>query len=108
MLSVIIQYYNCYNRCYLHDVYKSQNNTKLFYFRYMIQQWLNLRTALLLLAVLIVSGTIFYSDYLSKKIGKEETQKVAAWVEAQRTIMSATDQTNLNLATKIATENDDI
>ncbi len=74
----------------------------------MIQQWLNLRTALTLVAVLIVSGTIFYSNYLSKKIAKEEKQKVEAWVEAQRTIMNATDQTSLNLATKIATENDDI
>src|ERR1044071_5645837 len=74
----------------------------------MIQQWLNWRTLLTLVAILIVSGTIFYSDYLAKKIAKEEKQKVEAWVEAQRTIMNATEQTNLNLATKIATENDDI
>lgn len=74
----------------------------------MIRQWLNWRTVLALIAILIVSGTIFYSNYLAKKIGKEETQKVEAWVEAQRTIMNATDAANLNLATKIATENDDI
>jgi signal transduction histidine kinase len=74
----------------------------------MIQQWLNWRTLLALVAIFIVSGTIFYSNYLAKKIGKEETQKVASWVEAQRTIMNATDAANLNLATKIATENDDI
>ncbi len=74
----------------------------------MIQQWLNLRTALTLVAILIITGTIFYSNYLSKKIGREETQKVAIWVEAQRTIMNATDHANLNLATKIATENVDI
>jgi hypothetical protein len=59
-------------------------------------------------SILIVTGTIFYSNYLAKKIGKEEKQKVEAWVEAQRTIMNATDAANLNLATKIATENDDI
>ncbi len=63
---------------------------------------------LTLIAILIVSGTIFYSDYLSKKIGKEETQKIEAWVEAQKTIMNATDQTDITLATRIATENDDI
>jgi signal transduction histidine kinase len=74
----------------------------------MIQQWINWRTALGLVAIIIVSGTIFYSNYLAKKIANEERQKVETWVEAQRTIMSATAQTNLNLAIRISTENDDI
>ncbi|HEX8462730.1 MAG TPA: HAMP domain-containing sensor histidine kinase [Segetibacter sp.] len=74
----------------------------------MIQQWLNWRTALTLFAICIVTGTIFYSDYLSKKIAKEEKQKVETWVEAQRTILNATETTNLNLASRISTENDDI
>jgi signal transduction histidine kinase len=74
----------------------------------MIQQWLNWRGVLTLIAIIIVSGTIAYSNYLSKKIGAEEKQKVEAWVEAQRTIMNATDQASLNLASKISTENDDI
>jgi hypothetical protein len=74
----------------------------------MIQHWLNWRTVLTLIAILIVSGTVFYSDYLSKKIAKEEKQKVEAWVEAQRTIVNSTDNANLNLASRIITENDDI
>src|SRR5947207_1128442 len=74
----------------------------------MIQQWLNWRTFFMLCAVCIVGGTIFYSNYLGKKIATEEKQKVEIWVEAQRTILSATEQTNLNLATHITTENDDI
>src|SRR5215211_1845115 len=74
----------------------------------MIQQWFNWRTVLTLFAVCIVTGTIFYSNYLSKKIGAEERQKVETWVEAQRTILNATDETSLNLATRISTENDDI
>jgi signal transduction histidine kinase len=74
----------------------------------MIQQWLNWRTLLTLFAVCIVTGTIFYSNYLSKKIGFEEKQKVETWVEAQRTILNTTEQTNLNLATRISTENRDI
>lgn len=74
----------------------------------MIQQWLNWRTLLTLFAVCIVTGTIFYSNYLSKKIAAEEKQKVETWVEAQRTILNATEQTNLNLAIRISTENDDI
>src|SRR3954465_6445199 len=74
----------------------------------MIQQWLNWRTVLTLFAICIVNGTIFYSNYLSKKIAEDEKQKVETWVEAQRTILNATDETSLNLATRISTENDDI
>ena len=74
----------------------------------MIQQWFNWRTLLTLFAVCIVTGTIFYSNYLSKKIAADEKQKVETWVEAQKTILNANDQTSLDLATLISTENDDI
>ena len=74
----------------------------------MLQQWLNWRTTLAIFAICIVSGTIFYSNYLAKKIGEEERKKVEAWVEAQKTIINSSDQTNLNLAILIATENADI
>ncbi|WP_207492612.1 sensor histidine kinase [Aridibaculum aurantiacum] len=74
----------------------------------MIQHWVNWRTALALVAIVIVTGTIFYSNYLAKKIAEEERQKVETWVEAQRSIMSAGENANLNLATRIVIENDDI
>ena len=74
----------------------------------MIQQWINWRSFLALIAILIVSGTIFYSNYLSKKIAREEKQKVELWVAAQRTILNSTAETDLTLASRISTENDDI
>lgn len=74
----------------------------------MIRLWLNWRTLLAFVAIMIIIATVFYSNYLSKKISQEEKQKVEAWVEAQKTILQATDQTSLNLASKISTENDDI
>lgn len=74
----------------------------------MIQQWLNWRTAFTFIAVCIVAGTIFYSNYLSRKLAKEEQQKVELWVEAQRTILNSSDQASFNLATHITTENDDV
>ena len=74
----------------------------------MIRQWFNWRSIFTLVALFIVSGTIYYSNYLAKKIASEERQKVETWVEAQRTILNATENTNLNLATRISTENDDI
>lgn len=74
----------------------------------MIRPWLNWRTLLAVVAILIVSGSIFYARYLSKKIGQEEKEKVETWVEAQRTILSAPDQADLILASRISTENRDI
>jgi signal transduction histidine kinase len=60
------------------------------------------------IAVLIVSGTIVYSQYLAGKIATEERKNVAAWVEAQRTILFSSDTVSINLASKIITENDQI
>ncbi len=74
----------------------------------MVATWFNWRTLLVVVAVLIVSGTIVYSQYLSGKIAKEERKNVEAWVEAQRTILYSSDTASINLATKIITENDQI
>ncbi len=74
----------------------------------MLQQWLNWRTALAFVAIVIVTGTIFYSQYLSRKIAAEERQKVEQWVEAQRTILRSSDSASLTLASEISRTNDDI
>jgi signal transduction histidine kinase len=74
----------------------------------MFQQFINWKTLFAVVGISIAASTILYSNYLSNKIKHEEKQKVEAWVEAQKTILLATEKTNLNLATKIATENDDI
>jgi signal transduction histidine kinase len=73
-----------------------------------IQRWLNGRTLLFVIAVAIVSGTIFYSSYLAKKIAADEKQRVETWVEAQRTIADTNSAGNLTLAVKISSENKDI
>ena len=74
----------------------------------MIQQWLNGRTLLFVIAILIISGSVFYSSYLAKKIAADEKQKVETWVEAQRTIINSNDQASLTLAAKLSKENVDI
>lgn len=71
----------------------------------MMSTWLNWRTVLVCIAVIIVSGTIFYSHYVAGKIATDERKNVEAWVEAQRTILNASPGSNINLATKISTEN---
>ncbi len=54
----------------------------------MIRSLLNWRSFLALIAILIVSVTIFYSQYLAKKIAVDEYQKVATWVEASKAVIN--------------------
>jgi signal transduction histidine kinase len=63
----------------------------------MFRQLLNWRTALAVIAILIVSGTIIYSQYLAKKIAKDEKQKVEQWIKAQKYIISTADDINADV-----------
>lgn len=54
----------------------------------MIRSLLNWRSFLALIAIVIVSATIFYSQYLARKIAMDERQKVATWVAASKAILS--------------------
>lgn len=74
----------------------------------MIYQWFNGRSLLFLVAVVIVTATVFYSNYLSKKIAADEKEKVEIWVEAQKTMADAPYQSSFNLAARISSENKDI
>ena len=71
-------------------------------------QWLNWRNALAAVAILIVSGSIIYSRYLSKKIAADETKKVQTWVNAQHTVIETSDPAILTLASTISQENTEI
>ena len=75
----------------------------------MFTQFLNWRSALALVAIGIVTGTIFYSDYLSKKIAGDERKKVNVWVQSLKTRAdTATQQSALDLTNIITSENTDI
>ncbi|HEY0750628.1 MAG TPA: HAMP domain-containing sensor histidine kinase [Chitinophagaceae bacterium] len=73
----------------------------------MFRQLLTWRVLMALIAILIVSGTIWYSSYLAHKIEKEERQKVEQWVEASNILLNSSN-TDTRLPFKIITENDDI
>ena len=73
----------------------------------MFRQILTWRTLLALIAILIVSGTIWYSSYLAQKIEKEEKQKVEQWVEASTSLFNP-NTTDTRLHLKIIQDNDDI
>ncbi|HEY0299446.1 MAG TPA: HAMP domain-containing sensor histidine kinase [Arachidicoccus sp.] len=74
----------------------------------MYKSWLNWRFFFVLVAVAIVVASLFYSQYLSAKLGKIEEKEVGIWVEAQKTIADTSSQTNLNLPLRISIENSDI
>lgn len=70
----------------------------------MFPQLANWRSVLALVAIAIVTGTVFYSNYLSKKIAAEEKLKIEQWVEAAKDI-SNPQSTSTNLSSKIMIEN---
>ena len=70
----------------------------------MFTQFFNWRTGLAVIAIAIVSGTVFYSNYLAKKIAAEERQKIEQWVEAVKDI-SNPNVSPTNLSGKILIEN---
>jgi signal transduction histidine kinase len=74
----------------------------------MFSNFFNWRSALALIAIVIVTGTIFYSNYLAKKIAADERKKVSVWAESLKTRASTLDESALSLTTKIANENKDI
>src|SRR6478672_11827677 len=74
----------------------------------MIRQLFNWRTGIALIAVAIVSGTVFYSNLLAKKIADEERKKVNVWVQALKTRAATTEPTALDLTNIITSENTDI
>jgi hypothetical protein len=60
----------------------------------MIQPLFNWKTGLAIIAIAIVSGTIFYSQYLAKKIAREERMKVEEWAEAGKLLVN--DRTGMS------------
>ena len=74
----------------------------------MIRQLFNWRTAIALIAVAIVIATVFYSDFLAKKIATQERSKVNVWVQALKTRAETQETSALDLTNIITSENTDI
>lgn len=70
----------------------------------MLSQYFNWRTLLAVVAILIVTGTIFYSNYLAGKIAVEERLKVEQWVEAGRFLIYAPVDADTKLPSLIRNE----
>jgi signal transduction histidine kinase len=74
----------------------------------MFPQIFNWKTLLALLAIAIVTSTIFYSRYVARKIASEERHRVEAFGEALKMKAGSDDPAVLSFTNQIAVENDDI
>jgi len=74
----------------------------------MLNQFFNWRTSLAIIAIAIVTGTVFYSNYLSEKLATDEREKVAVWVQSLKTRAEVTDQAALDLTNAITSHNSTI
>lgn len=74
----------------------------------MFQQLFNWRTALAIIAISIVTGTIFYSRYLARKIADDERLKVEQWVEAGKFLIYSPTDADTRLASMLLTQNKSI
>ncbi len=75
------------------------------YFYRMFNYLFNWRSVLAVIAIAIATGTVFYSNYLAKKIAAEEKIKIEQWVEATRDIANSNITSEINLASRILIEN---
>ncbi len=69
----------------------------------MFNSLFNWRTGLAIIAIAIVTGTVFYSNHLAKKIAAEEKTKIELWVAATKDIANP-NITEINLASSVYTE----
>ena len=74
----------------------------------MIQQIFNWRILLALIAIGIVTSTIFYSRYVAKKIAREERNRVMSFGESLKMKATTNDPDIISFTNQIAVDNDDI
>ena len=74
----------------------------------MFNSLFNWRSLLAVIAIGIVTGTVFYSQYIARKIADEERKKVNVWVQSLKTRATTTDGSALALTNIITSENTDI
>ncbi|MCO5236142.1 MAG: HAMP domain-containing histidine kinase [Chitinophagaceae bacterium] len=74
----------------------------------MFLRFFNWRTVLSVIAIAIVTGTIFYSRYLAKKIAADERRKVETWVEAEKFLINSPPDVDTRLVSAIIINNRDI
>ena len=74
----------------------------------MFKQFRGWKSVLAVLAILIIATTLLYVSNLTRKMQQEERMKMKTWVEANKEILTAPEDANLNLASEIIANNTSI
>jgi signal transduction histidine kinase len=74
----------------------------------MVRQYFNWRNVLVVAALGIIAASIWYANFLSKKIQKEEQQRVEEWVSANKVFNTSNENNAITLSTLVITNNEDI
>ena len=74
----------------------------------MLTRMFSWRIVLFAIAIAIVAGTVFYTRYLSTKIGNEERQRVEEWVQANRVLQVSQEPVSISFANMILLDNEDM
>jgi two-component sensor histidine kinase len=74
----------------------------------MFRRLLNWRSFFYLLAMAIVAGTAVYTQYVARKIEREERQRVEEWIYANRALQATADRSALSLANMVIVNNEDM
>ncbi len=71
----------------------------------MFERIRNIKYVLFLFAMVIAIGSLLASNYLIRDLEKEETNRMAVWAEAMRSLNAADENTDLNLVLKVINGN---
>jgi nitrogen-specific signal transduction histidine kinase len=74
----------------------------------MFKQFRGWKSVLAVLAILIIATTLLYVSNLTRRMQQEERMKMKTWVEANKEILTAPEDANLNLASEIIANNTSI
>ena len=65
----------------------------------------NIKSILILVAIILAIGSLLVSNYLIRDLEKEERNRMEVWAEAMRSLNTADENTDLNLVLKVINGN---
>ena len=74
----------------------------------MLRRISSIQALLFFAAVAIITGTVFYTSVLSKKLEKEERQRVEEWIMANQVLQNSQEPLSISLSNVMMVNNEDI
>lgn len=74
----------------------------------MTNRFLNWKSFFFVTALFIIGATLYYTNYLAKKIEAEERQRVSEWIAANKALLENTGALSIELANLVIRQNEDM